>query len=706
MLFYGDAVRHEDAAAVLARLRRCLRELALLPPGLARHARLVGALIEAGEFAQGLADAQHVGADVPMSLVHALAECCARSWDSDFETDGCVPAATLAACADRLPQAPIELKRPEGYAYYALYPESYLEAARQLHAPSWQVFGIRSIGTSLSALVAAGLGAGCPRTLRPSGHPFARQLAADASAGVIDLHAAAFAVVDEGPGLSGSSLAAVGRWLLDAGVSPGRLHFFVGHANGPGPMASPDVLAVWRCAQVHAASFEQTVLRAKRPAHRLENWIAPLVGPLRAPLQDISGGRWRGLQSRPTGEAPPVHPAWERRKFLAETENGRWLVKFIGLGREGERKYLRAKALAAAGFVNQPAGLCHGFMVERWRDDLLPMPAHPAGDLRARLIDRLGDYLGFRARSFPACESAGASVRSLWEMGRFNTQAVLGDTLAAAWDAWEPALDALSRALRRIETDNRMHAWEWLAAGTLILKTDAVDHHAAHDLVGCQDLAWDLAGAAVEFELSNDEVARLIARCGRVPDPALLCFSRLCYLAFELGRCHEAMTAGVAADPPMQAASARYAEALRAALTASSPAAPACRKTSDSGTASAPARGCTQTGEVVPMAPMTPSPSGGEMEQQQKQGQQQQQQQKPRAVPPNDESGSSVAGEEDPGAAIEPTTPRAGDEAPPGTPGTGEGICRRCGGSGRISGGESCPDCGGTGHVTVGIGGA
>ncbi|MEJ7929926.1 hypothetical protein WG922_08070 [Ramlibacter sp. AN1015] len=46
-----------------------------------------------------------------------------------------------------------------------------------------------------------------------------------------------------------------------------------------------------------------------------------------------------------------------------------------------------------------------------------------------------------------------------------------------------------------------------------------------------------------------------------------------------------------------------------------------------------------------------------------------------------------------------------GDEAPAGTPGTGEGVCPRCGGSGRLEGG-SCPDCAGTGKVTVGIGGA
>lgn len=90
----------------------------------------------------------------------------------------------------------------------------------------------------------------------------------------------------------------------------------------------------------------------------------------------------------------------------------------------------------------------------------------------------------------------------------------------------------------------------------------------------------------------------------------------------------------------------------------------------------------------------------------------------------------SIAGEEDPGASIDmsraaasagrsdqpaggggkqPPQPQApmapGDEAAPGTPGTGEDICRRCGGSGKIAGGD-CPDCQGTGKVTVGIGGA
>jgi len=98
---------------------------------------------------------------------------------------------------------------------------------------------------------------------------------------------------------------------------------------------------------------------------------------------------------------------------------------------------------------------------------------------------------------------------------------------------------------------------------------------------------------------------------------------------------------------------------------------------------------------------------------------------------PVDLAEESVAGEEDPGASIDmaatsicspgasdqpagaagarasaPTPPMSpGDEAPAGTPGTGEDLCRTCGGDGQLNG-SACPDCGGTGRITVGIGGA
>ncbi|MGX6447526.1 hypothetical protein ACVU7I_05580 [Patulibacter sp. S7RM1-6] len=53
---------------------------------------------------------------------------------------------------------------------------------------------------------------------------------------------------------------------------------------------------------------------------------------------------------------------------------------------------------------------------------------------------------------------------------------------------------------------------------------------------------------------------------------------------------------------------------------------------------------------------------------------------------------------------IDPAGTAPGDEAPPGTPGTGEDVCPRCGGSGRVDGGD-CPECAGTGKVVRGVGG-
>jgi hypothetical protein len=52
---------------------------------------------------------------------------------------------------------------------------------------------------------------------------------------------------------------------------------------------------------------------------------------------------------------------------------------------------------------------------------------------------------------------------------------------------------------------------------------------------------------------------------------------------------------------------------------------------------------------------------------------------------------------------VEPLAP--GDEAPAGTPGTGEDICPLCGGRGKDDSGQTCRECQGTGKVNVGIGG-
>lgn len=57
----------------------------------------------------------------------------------------------------------------------------------------------------------------------------------------------------------------------------------------------------------------------------------------------------------------------------------------------------------------------------------------------------------------------------------------------------------------------------------------------------------------------------------------------------------------------------------------------------------------------------------------------------------------SVAGEEDPGAALD-----LPPDAPP-RPATGGNLCPSCGGSGKIASG-TCPDCQGSGQRAAGTG--
>lgn len=48
-------------------------------------------------------------------------------------------------------------------------------------------------------------------------------------------------------------------------------------------------------------------------------------------------------------------------------------------------------------------------------------------------------------------------------------------------------------------------------------------------------------------------------------------------------------------------------------------------------------------------------------------------------------------------------TMNPGDEAPPGSPATGENVCRACAGTGMDENDEACPECGGTGRVIVAV---
>lgn len=574
MLVYGDRSDRADPRQHARDVNSRLDKVEALPPGLERHSMLVSALVEAGRLWQGVADAAFAACKIDRhgaegngvgEFVLDLARAVCRSWDSGFEAVGAVP--RLQSLREW--PSEIEMRVPEGFAFYALYPEAFAEAARRLklrRAP--RVIGIRSIGTSLGAMVAAALDAEPPFTVRPFGDPYDRQISLDAELEHAlldgDPH---FIVVDEGPGHSGSSFGAVADWLRSRGVPMERIAFVPSHAGGPGPAASEERRHWWQTVQRQSGDFGDRLPRL------LERWCAGLVGSLDGPMKDLSGGRWREVHYRRREDWPGSITMSERRKFLAFVDGEALLFKFAGLGAVGEQKLRIARQLAVDKFVPDPIGLVHGFLAERWRADASPLRLDkPSSSHVAR-------YIGSRAKLFWADRGSGASIAQLLEMTRRNVTLELGKETARALDRWEARIAELDARIVRVRTDNKLQLHEWLRArdGALI-KADALDHHQSHDLIGCQDLAWDVAGAIIEFDLdqgrANDLIACTEENAGREIDRALLDFYQLAYLAFWVGQYR--LGATMTQDPDEQARlrheGDRYIRKLQSLLELSTPA--------------------------------------------------------------------------------------------------------------------------------------
>ena len=564
MLVYGDRSQIAKTAERLAEIDQQLAAIRGMPAGVPSHSKLVSLLIESGQLLQGIVDADFasvgqdrrtVQSDRLGAFVHALAQCVCRSWSSAFASVGELP---------RLPRVPdlpssVELRTPEGFAFYAVYPEAYVEAARtlRLSGPA-RVIGIRSIGTTLSSVVAAALAAPAPFTVRPYGDPFQRRvaIAPDLEQELL-AHKAHFVVVDEGPGLSGSSFGAVADWLQERDVPLDRIAFLPSHAGALGPQASEAHRRRWQKAQRVPADF------AERLPGLAGEWAAELIGPLDDEPLDISGGKWRAMLYSSEADWPAINPTWERRKFLVRAGGEPFLVKFAGLGSIGQCKLGMARALHSAGFAAEPVGLAYGFLVERWQEGARPLPADE------KPLAELAHYIGARARLFPAQESTGASLNDLLDMARQNLAQDLGALLGRDVDSWRQRLDQLSRRTVRVRTDNRLDRHKWLNSSGRLLKTDALDHHAGHDLIGCQDVAWDVAGAIVEFRLGPTEARQLIAATerasGRHVDCEMLEFYSLAYRAFRLGQATMSVESGAAAGERerLQRDACRYRETLQ-----------------------------------------------------------------------------------------------------------------------------------------------
>ncbi|MDF2765687.1 MAG: hypothetical protein K0S81_2681 [Rhodospirillales bacterium] len=553
MIVYGEAEREAEPRALLRAIAAALAEMA--GQASPSHDALRRELIALGETEAALGDAlcPEIERIIPpleglRRAAIALGKAVWLSWQGGASkaTSACaaVAASDLARLAEESWPARVRLRPPEGYAHYALYPESYGEAAARIasdrNPASALVIGIRSIGTSLSALVAAVLEerripvrSWC---VRPRGHPFSRSLAlgadvrqaweAAARQGSIAL------VVDEGPGLSGSSFLGTAAALEQAGFPEERV-ILMPSWDAPAPAMAP---------QAAARRWERAI---KCPAEAGQPWWRQ--GLPRGDIEDLSAGGWRKLLMADTRDWPAVQPQHERRKYLVSREDGsRRLWKFAGLGSYGSARHERALALAGAGFSPAAHALQDGFLVQ----DFVPGRPLRARDIDARLAARMLDYLSFRARAFPTGRSARAA--ELAEMIRVNLREGLGPEWAAAADRLLEQAEALSET-GTVAVDGRMMPHEWLDTSAGVLKVDAVDHADDHFFPRDQDIAWDVAGLAAEFRLDRalelELAEKLAARIGDRGLPRRIPFYAVAYRAFHLGYADLASSALGTGDP-------------------------------------------------------------------------------------------------------------------------------------------------------------
>lgn len=429
----------------------------------------------------------------------------------------------------------ITVGSPEGYAYYALYPEQYAAAAadmaRAMSPAAVVCIGVRSIGTSLSAAVSAMLELhGCAArsfTVRPHGHPFDRQLnlSPELERAITSQRDALFLVIDEGPGLSGSSFASVANALSTLGIPDQQIVLMPSWLPDGSRFVSDAASARWQRHRKIASTFEDQFLYNGRLVRGFETHAG-------RDLVDLSAGAWRDYVLLDRSARPVVQPQHERRKYLLD-RRGRapMLLKFAGLGRIGQAKRARAERIASAGFGPAPANLQHGFLAT----EMLRARPLSAADVNEAVLNRMADYLAFVAREFPATKSSAHD--QLREMTEVNTREALGDLPNGVITRFMQSHAVVDE--RPVALDGRMFPHDWLRSGDTLVKTDATDHHDDHFFPGTQDIAWDLAATAVEFRLDRLGERYLLERysaasgdrsiADRVP------FYRVAYLAQRVG---------------------------------------------------------------------------------------------------------------------------------------------------------------------------
>ena len=490
---------------------------------------LLDALIQAGQLEAALADANSLDAPRASQLTDVLATAVCSG------TANVAQASSLLA--QILPPDQIKISPPEGFTYYALHPLDFARIICRIpdEPQICALIGIRSIGTTLSATCAAALknaGRLVSRiTVRPTGHPYSRQteFTLQQIRWIADQLAmrAQFLIVDEGPGRSGSTFLSVAEALIQAGVPRKKITILGSRQPDPESLCANEAPARWRVFR-----FIPTVPGANS---RFENCIY------------IGGGNWRNFIFSDVADWPEGWTQMERLKFLSP--EGKSFFKFEGMGSHGAEVRERAFVLADAGFSPRVIGTDAGFLeYERLHGRALRIQ-----DLNSSLLKKIAQYCAFRVSAFPAPSSAPAQLA---EMLEFNLRQEFG---------WEFSVPEGSFATSTpVFADGRMQPYEWIAQSNgAIVKTDAISHGDDHFFPGPGDVAWDLAGTAIEWQLDPQARDYLLSHFQRLTGRNLSVrfpLYMLAYAIFRMGFCKMAISTvrGSEEELRLQSAYARY----------------------------------------------------------------------------------------------------------------------------------------------------
>ncbi|WP_437502538.1 hypothetical protein [Sorangium sp. So ce1099] len=530
MYVFRSGRRDVAGKRLVAELADDLRALAA-PPGADLPGGVVlRALIRAGELESILADAGAEGASLLSRITDDLAAVLVGGDGAgalaipDGQASGhgqpdvwprtarrLAMAEAVAALTEIDVPATVPTSPPEGFSFYALHPLDFARLAERLASPPApvRVVGVRSIGTTLSAVTAAALrrrGIRAERiTVRPTGHPYDRRVELDpgqrrwVQEGIAE--GAQFWVADEGPGFSGSSFLSAGDALTGAGVPRGNVVFLGSRAPDPDALVAPDGARRWR-------SFR---------AERVES-VTHLPGDAG---EFIGGGQWRRRHYDDESRWPLSWTTMERFKCLSR--DGSRILKFEGMGRYGAECLERALGVSRAGFGPEPRDEGQGFLSYPW---IQGRPLQ-AGDLSTAILERLADYCAFRASAFPVPSPA---VDELIAMARTNFSTEMGSELPG---------ELHLEIARPVLVDGKMDPHEWLRSSSgELFKVDASGHGDDHFLPGPTDIAWDLAGTMIEWQMAEDArrafLERYRRRSGDDPERRLPAYL-LAYALLRLG---------------------------------------------------------------------------------------------------------------------------------------------------------------------------